>query len=52
MMLFVMLQYNAITTIEQKIVFIVCLFVGVYRPTREFLTNLETSPLPVKGYAF
>ena len=25
-----------------------CLF-GVFRPTREFFTHLETSPLPVKG---
>ena len=28
---------------------IVCLF-GVVRPTREFFTNSETSPLPIKGY--
>ena len=26
----------------------VCLF-GVYHPTREFFTHMETSPLPVKG---
>ena len=25
-----------------------CLF-GVFRPTREFFTHMETSPLPVKG---
>ena len=33
----------------------VCLFVclfGVLRPTREFLTHFETSPLPAKGYKF
>ena len=33
----------------------VCLFVclfGVYRPTREFFTHMETSPLPVKGCKF
>ena len=32
----------------------VCLFVfwGVYRPTREFFTHIETSPLPVKGCKF
>ena len=33
----------------------VCLFVcmcGVYRPTGEFFTNMETSPLPVKGCKF
>ena len=29
----------------------VCLF-GVYRPTREFFTHLETSLLPVKGCKF
>ena len=31
------------------------LFVGLlegFRPTREFLTYMETSPLPVKGYKF
>ena len=28
-----------------------CLF-GFYRPTREFFTHLETSPLPVKGFKF
>ena len=30
---------------------IICLFV-VYRPTREFFTHMETSPLPVKGCKF
>ena len=33
----------------------VCLFVclfGVFRPTREFFTQLEMSPLPVKGCKF
>ena len=25
---------------------------GVYRPTREFFTLMETSPLPVKGCKF
>ena len=25
---------------------------GSYRPTREFFTHLETSPLPVKGCKF
>ena len=32
----------------------VCLFVcfGVYRPTREFFTQMETSPIPVKGANF
>ena len=29
----------------------VCLF-GVYRPTREYFTHMETSPLPVKGCKF
>ena len=29
----------------------VCLF-GVYCPTREFLTQMETSPLPAKGCKF
>ena len=29
----------------------ICLF-GVFRPTREFFTHLETSPLPVKGCKF
>ena len=29
----------------------VCLF-GVFRPTREFFTNLETQPLPMKGCKF
>ena len=29
----------------------VCVF-GVFQPTREFFTQLETSPLPVKGYKF
>ena len=29
----------------------ICLF-GVYRPTREFFTHVETSPLPVKGCKF
>ena len=32
-----------------------CLFVslfGVYRPTREFFTNMVTSPLPMKGCKF
>ena len=31
--------------------FDVCLFV-IFRPTREFFTHLETSPLPMKGYKF
>ena len=30
---------------------VVCFF-GVYRPTREFFTHMETSPLPVKGCKF
>ena len=30
---------------------IACLF-GVFCPTRDFLTHLETSPLPVKGSKF
>ena len=34
----------------QEIVF-VCLF-GVYRPTQEFFTHMETSPFPVKDYKF
>ena len=25
---------------------------GVYRPTPEFFTHMETSPFPVKGYKF
>ena len=25
---------------------------GVYRPTQEFFTNLDTSPLTVKGFKF
>ena len=25
---------------------------GVYRPTREFLTHMDTSPLPMKGWKF
>ena len=29
----------------------VCLF-GVYRPTREFFTHMETSPLSMKGCKF
>ena len=29
----------------------VCLF-GVFRPTREFFTYMETSPLPMNGYKF
>ena len=29
----------------------ICLY-GVYRPTREFFTHIETSPLPVKGCQF
>ena len=28
-----------------------CLF-GVFRPTQEFFTYMDTSPLPVKGYNF
>ena len=28
---------------------LVCLF-GVYRPTREFFTHVETSALPLKGF--
>ena len=32
-------------------VLFVCLFV-VFRPTREFYTRMETSPLPVKGCKF
>ena len=31
---------------------VVWLFFGVYRPTREFFTDMETSPLPVKGCKF
>ena len=31
--------------------FFVCLD-GVYRPTQEFFTHMETSPLPVKGCKF
>ena len=30
---------------------LICLC-GVYRPTREFFTHMETSPLPVKGCKF
>ena len=30
---------------------LVCLF-GVYRPTQEFFTHMETSPLPAKGCKF
>ena len=30
---------------------LICLF-GVYRPTREFFTHMETSPLPVKACKF
>ena len=30
----------------------VCLFVWVFRPTREFFTHMETSPLPMKGCKF
>ena len=30
----------------------VYLLFGVYRPTREFFTHMETSPLPVKGRKF
>ena len=33
------------------VLFVLCLF-GVYRPTQEFFTHLETSPLPVKGWIF
>ena len=31
--------------------FCFCLF-GVYRPTREFFTHIQKSPLPVKGCKF
>ena len=30
----------------------VCLFFGVYRPTQNFFTHMETSPLPVKDCKF
>ena len=30
---------------------LICLFV-VFRPTREFFTHMETSPMPVKGCKF
>ena len=36
---------------KSKIVMFVCLG-GVYRPTREFFTHMETSPLPVKAANF
>ena len=31
---------------------VVCLLFGVYRPTRELFTHMETSPLPFKGWEF
>ena len=31
--------------------YMICFF-GVFRPTREFFTRMETSPLPVKGCKF
>ena len=37
--------------IMAEFVFLGGLF-GVYRPTREFFTHMETSPLPVKGCKF
>ena len=43
-LIYVNLQHN-------YIVLFVCLF-GVYRPTREFFTHMETLPLPVKGCKF
>ena len=36
---------------EDASVVFVCMF-GVYRPTREFFTHMETSLLPMKGYKF
>ena len=36
---------------EDSSVFFVCMF-GVYRPSREFFTHMETSLLPMKGYKF
>ena len=28
------------------------MFVWDFRPTREFFTHMETSPIPVKGFKF
>ena len=36
----------------QVLLVIVFAYFGVFRPTREFSTKLETSPLPMKGCNF
>ena len=38
--------------LEQKTTILVFVWFGVNRPTREFFTHMETSPLPVKGCKF
>ena len=43
--------YDNLCEIILNVCLFVCLF-GVFPPTREFLTHLETSPLPVKGCKF
>ena len=40
---------NLIMIYKEDCMFL-CLF-GVFRSTREFFTHMNTSPLPVKGYA-
>ena len=39
---------------DQRICFCCCLFglLGIFSPTREFFTHMETSPLPVNGCKF
>ena len=40
------------TELENKVSTTVFYLFGLFRPTREFFTHLDTSPLPVKGTIF
>ena len=39
---------TGVASVKVSLFFFVCLF-GVYRPSQEFFTHMETSQLPVKG---
>ena len=48
---FFCVQYSGFYSQQRQLLCFVCLF-GIYHPTREFNTHMETSPFPVKGCKF
>ena len=48
-------KYYPVFFYDYRVIMFVCLFVCMFvvlRPTLEFFTYMETSPLPVKGFKF